>query len=382
MPTSGTASPARSPTFYAKAVETSPSAAKADAVVIGAGPVGLFQVFQLGLQGIAAHVVDALPHVGGQCAELYADKPIYDIPGVPVCTGRELVALLNRQIAPFAPQLHLSQRVETLQPAPDGGFLLATDTGTTLHAGTVFIAAGVGAFVPRTLKIDGIERFHGTQVFHHDAPADTAGRHVVVHGGEDTAVARAIACAEPGPQAAASVALLHRRDAFQAPPQALARLQALRTEGRIRVVVGQATGIEAAEAAQGTGSIPPRLSSLRVLAPDGTEHRLPTDVLLLCLGVSPRLGPIADWGLVLERKQLVVDTATFSAGVPGLYAVGDINTYPGKRKLILCGFHEATLAAFAAAEHLAGAPVALQYTTTSSRLHERLGVAPARPAEG
>ena len=350
-------------------------AIEADAVVIGAGPVGLFQVFQLGLQGIAAHVVDALPHVGGQCAELYADKPIYDIPGVPVCTGRELVALLNRQIAPFAPQLHLSQRVETLQPAPDGGFLLATDAGTTLHAGTVFIAAGVGAFVPRTLKIDGIERFHGTQVFHHDAPADTAGRHVVVHGGEDTAVARAIACAEPGPQAAASVTLLYRRDAFQAPPDALARLQALRAEGRIRVVVGQATGIAAEAAPENPDSASPQLSALRVLTPDGTEQRLPTDVLLLCLGVSPRLGPVADWGLALERKQVVVDTAAFSVGVPGLYAVGDINTYPGKRKLILCGFHEATLAAFAAAEHLAGAPVALQYTTTSSRLHERLGVA-------
>ncbi|ATG94231.1 NAD(P)/FAD-dependent oxidoreductase [Paracidovorax citrulli] len=348
---------------------------EADAVVIGAGPVGLFQVFQLGLQGIAAHVVDALPHVGGQCAELYADKPIYDIPGVPVCTGRELVALLNRQIAPFSPQLHLSQRVETLQPAPDGGFLLATDAGAALHARTVFIAAGVGAFVPRTLKIDGIERFHGTQVFHHEEPAPTRGRQVVVLGGEDTAVARAIACAEPGPEAAASVTLVHRRDAFQAAPQDLARLQALRDSGRIRVLAAQVTGIEAA--AQAGTPEPGRLTGVRLLASDGTEQGLPLDTLLLCLGVSPRLGPVADWGLALERKQVKVDTATFSAGVPGLYAVGDINTYPGKRKLILCGFHEATLAAFAAAEHLAGSPVALQYTTTSTRLKERLGVAGA-----
>ncbi len=338
---------------------------EADAVVIGAGPVGLFQVFQLGLQGIAAHVIDALPHAGGQCAELYADKPIYDIPGVPVCTGRELVALLTRQIAPFSPRLHLSQRVETLQPAPGGGFLLATDAGTTLHARTVFIAAGVGAFVPRTLKIDGIERFHGTQVFHHEEPAPTRGRQVVVLGGEDTAVARAIACAEAGPEAAAGVTLVHRRDAFQAPPQDLARLQALRDSSRIRVLAAQATGIETTD----------RLTAVRLLASDGSEHALPLDTLLLCLGVSPRLGPIADWGLALERKQVKVDTATFSAGVAGLYAVGDINTYPGKRKLILCGFHEATLAAFAAAEHLAGAPVALQYTTTSTRLKERLGVA-------
>ncbi|AVS88422.1 ferredoxin--NADP(+) reductase [Paracidovorax avenae] len=345
---------------------------EADAVVIGAGPVGLFQVFQLGLQGIAAHVIDALPHVGGQCAELYADKPIYDIPGVPVCTGRELVALLNRQIAPFSPQLHLSQRVETLQPAPDGGFLLATDAGTTLHARTVFIAAGVGAFVPRTLKIDGIERFYGTQVFHHEEPAPTRGRQVVVLGGEDTAVARAIACAEPGPEAAANVTLVHRRDAFQAPPQDLARLQALRDSGRIRVLAAQATGIETTEQPSQAADL---LTAVSLLASDGSEHALPLDTLLLCLGVSPRLGPIADWGLALERKQVKVDMATFSAGVAGLYAVGDINTYPGKRKLILCGFHEATLAAFAAAEHLAGAPVALQYTTTSTRLKERLGVA-------
>ncbi|CAM3666035.1 Ferredoxin--NADP reductase [Paracidovorax anthurii] len=380
MPTSGTASPARSPTWSADPAPLNPVPAPsstapiaADAVVIGAGPVGLFQVFQLGLQGIKAHVIDALPHVGGQCAELYADKPIYDIPGVPVCTGRELVALLSRQIAPFAPRLHLSQQVATLQPGPDGQFLLATTAGTTFLARTVVIAAGVGAFVPRTLKIEGIERFLGTQVFHHEEPADTAGRHVVVHGGEDTAVARAIASAEAGPQAAASVMLLHRRDAFQAAPEALARLRALRESGRIQVVAGQITGLETAAQPSLPGGL---LAALKVLDPQGTEQRLPLDTLLLCLGISPRLGPIADWGLAMERKQLAVDTATFSAGVPGLYAVGDINTYPGKRKLILCGFHEATLAAFAAAEHISGAPVALQYTTTSTRLHERLGVTP------
>ncbi|SFD65952.1 thioredoxin reductase (NADPH) [Paracidovorax konjaci] len=347
----------------------------ADAVVIGAGPVGLFQVFQLGLQGIRAHVIDALPHIGGQCAELYADKPLYDIPGVPVCTGRELVALLSRQIEPFAPNLHLSDQVETLQPGPDGSFLLSTRAGKAFHAQSVFIAGGVGAFVPRTLKVEGIDQFHGTQVHHHEEAAATAGRHVVVHGGEDTAVARAIACAQAaGSEAAASVTLLHRRDAFQAPPEALAQLRSLRDSGRIRVVAAQITGIEITEAAPPQGA---RLAALRILDASGTERHLPVDTLLLCLGVSPRLGPIADWGLALERKQVAVDTATFSAGVPGLYAVGDINTYPGKRKLILCGFHEATLAAFAAAEHLSGAPVALQYTTTSTRLHERLGLRPA-----
>ncbi|WCM90345.1 NAD(P)/FAD-dependent oxidoreductase [Acidovorax sp. NCPPB 3576] len=358
MKTAATPSPQR-------AVET-------DAAVIGAGPVGLFQVFQLGLQGIAAHVIDALPHVGGQCAELYGDKPIYDIPGIPVCTGRELVALLQRQIAPFQPTLHLGQRVATLVPQPDGRLLLQTTAGTALLARTVFIAAGVGAFVPRAVKAEGIERFEGTQLHYHEDAADTAGRHVVVHGGEDTAVARAIACAQLGPQAAASVTLLHRRDAFQASPEALAQLQALRDAGRIAVVAGQIVGIEVQQ---------DRLAALQLIDPDGQPRPLPLDVLIACLGISPRLGAIADWGLAMERKQLVVDTAAFRTAIPGIHAVGDINTYPGKRKLILCGFHEATLAAFGAAEYLAGAPVALQYTTTSARLHERLGVAvPAAPA--
>lgn len=337
-----------------------------DAAVIGAGPVGLFQVFQLGLQGIAAHVIDALPHVGGQCAELYGDKPIYDIPGIPVCTGRELVALLQRQITPFHPTLHLGQRVATLAPQPDGRLLLQTTAGTALLARTVFIAAGVGAFVPRAVKVEGIERFEGTQLHYHEDAADTAGRHVVVHGGEDTAVARAIACAQPGPHAAASVTLLHRRDAFQAPPEALAQLQALRDAGRIAVMAGQIVGIEVQH---------DRLAALQLIDPDGQPRPLPLDVLIACLGISPRLGAIADWGLAMERKQLVVDTAAFRTAIPGIHAVGDINTYPGKRKLILCGFHEATLAAFGAAEYLSGAPVALQYTTTSARLHERLGVA-------
>lgn len=348
----------------------------ANAVVIGAGPVGLFQVFQLGLQGIQAHLIDALPYTGGQCAELYADKPIYDIPGVPVCTGRELVELLERQIAPFAPERHLNQIVSSLAVQADGRVLLHTTAGTRLLARTVFIAAGVGAFVPRTVKAEGIDAFTGTQVLYHpDAAtlaARTAGRHVVVHGGDEPAVRAAIALVDgqkgqttDGP---ASVTLLHRRDAFQAPPQALEQLAALRSAGRICVVAGQITGID-------TEADASSLQALRLTSAEGVEERLPLDLLLAYLGISPRLGPIADWSLAIERKQLVVDTANFRTSVPAIYAVGDINTYPGKRKLILCGFHEATLAAFSAAEFLSGDKVALQYTTTSTRLHERLGVA-------
>ena len=338
-----------------------------DVVVIGAGPVGLFQVFQLGLQGISAHLIDALPHAGGQCVELYGDKPIYDIPGIPVCTGRELAGLLLQQIAPFKTQWHLNTLVSALTVQADGRLRVETSQGTPLLARAVFIAAGVGAFVPRTLKVDGMARFVGTQVHYQNLPAtaDVTGQHVVVHGGDEPAVARAVALAEQGQ--AARVSLLHRRDVFHAPDALLQRLQQLRDAGRIHVEAAQITGIDT------TGD---RLTALRVVGPDGNTRTLPLDVLLAVLGLSPRLGPIADWGIALDRKQLVVDTEAFRTSLPGIYAVGDINTYPGKRKLILCGFHEATLAAFAAAEALKGDKVALQYTTTSPRLHQLLGVLP------
>lgn len=339
-----------------------------DAVVIGAGPVGLFQVFQLGLQGITAHLIDALPHAGGQCVELYGDKPIYDIPGIPVCSGRELAQLLLQQIAPFEPHWHLNTLVSSLAPQPDGRLLLQTSAGAQLLARSVFIAAGVGAFVPRTLKIEGIERFAGTQLHYQNLPSgvDIRGKNIVFHGGDEPAVARAVDLAEQGQ--AARISLLHRRDVFQAPDALLQRLQQLRDAGRIAVEAAQITGIDV------SGD---HLTALQVVDAEGATRALPLDLLVAVLGISPRLGPIADWGIAMDRKQLVVDTEAFRTSAPGIYAVGDINTYPGKRKLILCGFHEATLAAFGAAEALKGDKVALQYTTTSPRLHQLLGVAPA-----
>jgi len=335
-----------------------------DAVVIGAGPAGLFQAFQLGLQGLGVHIVDALPHAGGQCAQLYGDKPIYDVPGIPVCTGHELVALLLAQLAPIKPVWHLGNQVQALETLADGRFLLTTSAGTQLRARCVFIAAGVGAFVPRTLKIEGIEAHLGRQLYYHPAHAEVAaGQRIVVHGGDEDAVAAAVDGAEAYP--AAQVTLLHRRDVFQAAPDLLARLQALRDAGRITVVAAQISGIEEQEG---------RLCALQLTDPQGDARRLPLDQLWVYLGISPRLGPVADWGLAIERKQLLVDAATFATSQPGIYAVGDINSYPGKRRLILCAFHEATMAAFAAAEWLSGQKVLLQYTTTSARLHAILGV--------
>jgi thioredoxin reductase (NADPH) len=335
-------------------------------LVIGAGPVGLFQVFQLGLQGIHCHVVDALPHVGGQCAELYADKPIYDIPGIPFCTGQELVERLQQQVAPFKPSLHLGQQVESVIRMPDQCLQVQTSSNTLFRTRTLFIAAGVGAFVPRRMVLEGLADYEGTQVFaEHPTPEHWAGQHLVVAGDGDSALQTCLD-ASAGPQAAASVTLLHRRDQFSASPDLIQRMRQACQEGRMRFVAGQPTGLRAEGG---------RLKALELLNPQGESEWLTLDVLQTCLGLSPKLGPVAQWGLAMERKQLVVNTENFGTSEPGIFAVGDINTYPGKKKLILCGFHEATLAAFGAVALLRPADkTLLQYTTTSTVLHQRLGL--------
>ncbi|MEY3215992.1 MAG: hypothetical protein RLZZ280_369 [Pseudomonadota bacterium] len=337
-----------------------------EALVIGAGPVGLFQVFQLGLQGIHCHVVDALPHVGGQCAELYADKPIYDIPGIPYCTGQELVERLQQQVAPFKPSLHLGQHVVSVIRMPDQSLQVQTSSNTLFQTRTLFIAAGVGAFVPRRMVLEGLADYEGTQVFaEHPTPEHWAGQHLVVAGDGDSALQTCLD-ASAGPQAAASVTLLHRRDQFSASPDLIQRMRQACQEGRMRFVAGQPTGLRAEGG---------RLKALELLNPQGESEWLTLDVLQTCLGLSPKLGPVAQWGLAMERKQLVVNTENFGTSEPGIFAVGDINTYPGKKKLILCGFHEATLAAFGAVALLRPTDkTLLQYTTTSTLLHQRLGL--------
>lgn len=340
-----------------------------DALIVGAGPVGLFQVFELGLLEIGAHVVDSLPQPGGQCIELYPDKPIYDIPGIPATSGRELVGRLLEQIKPFNAPLHLDQEVSALQRLPDGRFAVETRRGLQFIARTVFIAGGVGAFQPKPLRVEGLAAFEGTQLHYRvDDAARFAGRHLVVVGGGDAALHWANHFADADSvHAAASVTLLHRRDAFQAPAASVQRMRALCAAHRMQFTAGQVSGIELA--ADG------RLSALKVLGSDGVTRVMPLDDLLVFQGLSPRLGPIADWGLAIERKQVVVDTERFETSEPGIFAVGDVNTYPGKKKLILCGFHEATLAAFGAVRHVfPDKAVHLQYTTTSPRLHELLGV--------
>jgi len=337
-----------------------------DAVIIGAGPVGLFQVFELGLLEIKAHVIDSLPEVGGQCIELYPDKPIYDIPAIPVCTGRELVKNLLKQIEPFAPQFHLNQEVSTLKTQADGRFLIRTSQDQYFLSKSIFVAAGVGAFQPRTLNLDGIETFVDKQVFYRVRnPEQFAGKRMVICGGGDSALDWTLHFADQ----AASVTLIHRRDEFKAAPQSVAKMRALCANGKMQLIIGQITGLESSNG---------KLTEIAVTNIDGEVQHLALDALLLFYGLSPKLGPIADWGLDIDRKQIAVDTACFQTSTPGIYAVGDINIYPGKKKLILSGFHEAALAAFAAAAYLAPEKqIQLQYTTTSPKLHKALGVSPS-----
>ena len=339
-----------------------------DALIIGAGPVGLFQVFELGLLEIKAHVIDSLASPGGQPIELYPDKPIYDIPAIPVCTGQELTDALLRQIEPFGATFHLGQTVTTLREQADGRFFVETSAGTRFITRTVFIAAGVGAFEPRSIKLDGLAGFEGRQLFHRVRnPADFAGKNLVIAGGGDSALDWALNFAAEGLHQAASVILLHRRDGFRAAPASVARMHALCEQQQMQFMVGQVTGYDERDG---------QLTAAKVTGGDGVTRVVPLDALLVFFGLSPKLGPIAEWNLQLERKQLVVDTEQFSTSVRGIFAVGDINTYPGKKKLILSGFHECALAAFAAAAIVFPdkGRIHLQYTTTSPKLHKVLGV--------
>jgi thioredoxin reductase (NADPH) len=350
---------------HAGAIET-------DAVIVGAGPVGLFQVFELGLLEIKAHIIDSLAYPGGQCIELYPDKPIYDIPALPVVTGKELTDNLLKQIEPFGATFHLGQEVTTVEKQEDGRFFVATSKGTQFLAKTIFIAGGVGSFQPRTLKVEGIDKHEGSQVHYRvKNPSQFAGKNLLIVGGGDSALDWALnfcaANADGNPHKAESVILLHRRDGFRAAPASVAKMRELCEAYEMQFIVGQVSDLDETEDGQ--------LKGVKVTGGDGVTRVVPCDEVLVFFGLSPKLGPIAEWGLNLERKQIQVDTEKFQTNVPGIFAVGDVNTYPGKKKLILSGFHEAALAAFGAMPVInPDKRVHLQYTTTSPKLHKVLGV--------
>ena len=356
-----------------------PGAIETDAVIVGAGPVGLFLAFQLGLQEIHAHIIDALPYAGGQCVELYADKPIYDIPSVPVCTGRSLIENLLQQLQPIPVQFHLGQLVSAVVKQADGRLLVETSKGTQFLTRTLFIAAGVGAFQPKLPAVEGmaqyLEQYLGQQIHTAFDATDTwAGQQVLILGDTDAALRAAITLAQ-SPARPQSITLMHRREVFAAEPETISTFQALVHSGALHFLAGQPSGFMDSQ-----GNLQRHLTGMRYINSDGEEAGVSVDALLILQGLSPKLGPIAHWGLDMDRRQLTVNTETFATSVSPIFAVGDIVTYPGKKKLILCGFHECVLAAFAAAALVfPGKKMLLEYTTTSSRLHKLLGVNSPRP---
>lgn len=338
-------------------------AIKTDAVIIGAGPVGLFAVFELGLLDIKAELIDILDKPGGQCAELYPEKPIYDIPGYPVITGHELTDRLMEQIKPFDPIFHLQQRVDELQPGGEDGFTLKTDIGTQFEAKVVIVAAGGGSFTPKRPPLGGIEGFEGKSVFYSVRRIeDFKDRNILIAGGGDSALDWALAL-QP---VAKRVTIVHRREEFRAAPDSVNKMRGLADKGELDFIIGQVMELYGDKG---------RLEGAGIRGKDGEISRLDCDTLLPFFGLTMKLGPVADWGLNLEENLIPVDTEKFETSQKRIFAIGDINTYPGKLKLILSGFHEAALMARQAHRYVyPDAKYVFQYTTSSSSLQKKLGV--------
>lgn len=335
-----------------------------DVVIVGAGPSGLFQVFELGLLGIKAHVVDSLSHVGGQCAELYPDKPIYDIPAIPVCSAQELVDRLMEQIKPFDAQFHLGQQVSELSRQDDGRFHLTTSKDQVFLTKTVIIAGGLGAFQPRPLRVKGAQDFNDKDIqYKVKDPERYRDKTVAILGGGDSALDWTLELQK----IAKRIILIHRRNEFRAAQASVDKMQELREKNELDFIPAQIKQVN-----QENGNF----VGFTVKPLDSEDLRtIECDEALVFYGLSPNLGPIAEWGLNQDRNQIEVDTEKFQTSVEGIFAIGDINTYPGKKKLILSGFHEAALAAFAVDKYLnPDKRQFLQYTTTSPIMHERLGV--------
>jgi len=342
-----------------------PELVKTDVVIIGAGPIGLFQVFELGLHGLRCHIIDALPEPGGQCIELYPDKPIFDIPAIKECTGEELVQRLMDQNAPFKPVYHLDQTVETLQKRGEHDFFVATSKGQEFECRAVIVAAGAGSFTPVRLRVPEIEQYEGGQLLYRVRdPQRFAGKRVIILGGGDSALDWALSLVD----LASELTVVNRTERFRAVDVTVEKVQALANEGRLELLLGAAKSFE-----DDNGTLKSLTFEMR------DEHKsmrtIELDNLVVLFGLSPKLGPVADWGLELERNAISIQTDTFETSVPGIYAIGDINTYVGKKKLILSGFHEAALAGYAIVQAFnPDKKVSVQYTSATPELQERLGV--------
>jgi thioredoxin reductase (NADPH) len=335
-----------------------------DVIIVGAGPIGLFAVFELGLLDLKAHLVDILDRPGGQCTELYPEKPIYDIPGLPIVTGQELSDRLMEQIKPFGAQFHLGQMASALTKLPDGRWKLSTDADIEIVAPVVVIAAGGGSFVPKRPPIAGIEAYEGKGVHYAVRKMDVfRDKNILIAGGGDSALDWTINLAP----IAKSLTLVHHRDGFRAAQHSVNQMRELVEQGKIKFEVASVKGLHGAD---GT------LEAVTLAGTDKQERRYECDAFLPFFGLTIKLGPIADFGLNLHENLIPVDTAKFESSTPGVFAIGDINAYAGKLKLILCGFHEAALMA-QAAFHICrpNEKLRFQYTTSSSNLQKKLGVA-------
>lgn len=335
-----------------------------DVVIVGAGPSGLFAVFELGLLDMTCHLVDILDRPGGQCAELYPEKPIYDIPGLPVVSGQELTERLMEQAAPFNPQYHYNEMVEELEKLDNGNWRLKTDGGLVFEAKVIVIAAGGGSFQPKKPPIPGIEAYEGKSVFYAvKRMEDFRNKKVLISGGGDSALDWTINL-QPVVQ---SMQLIHRRDGFRAAPDSVNKMHALVEERKMQFHLGQITQLHGDNG---------QLTGATAKGNDGTIYEIECDTLLPFFGLTMKLGPVANWGINLHENLIPVDTEKFQTDVPGIFAIGDINSYPGKLKLILSGFHEAALMAQAAFRHAyPDAKLTFQYTTSSTSLKKKLGVA-------
>lgn len=337
---------------------------KTDVVIIGAGPCGLFQVFELGLLGLKCEVIDSIRNPGGQCAELYPDKPIYDIPAIQICTGQELTDALLQQIEPFEYGMTLNDEVVIVERQSANNFFLETSSGKKFQSKAIVIAGGVGSFQPRQLRVNNVEQFLNTSLHYRVKDSSVfRDKRLVVLGGGDSALDWVLDLVK----ITREMTLIHRRDEFRAVPASVSKMRQLHAKGKINL-------IESAKVSElvGKGG---QLNFIKVVTKDGLESKIEIDNMLIFFGLAPKLGPIADWGLDINRKTINVDTEKFQTSETGIFAVGDINFYPGKKKLILSGFHEAALAAFAIKQQLEpNKKVHLQYTTTSSLMHKRLGV--------
>ncbi len=335
---------------------------KTDAVIVGAGPVGLFAVFELGLVDIKAHLIDILDRPGGQCTELYPEKPIYDVPALAVVTGQELTDKLMEQIKPFGAEFHFNQRVDTLERL-DGGFRLTTDLGKRFECKIVIIAAGGGSFTPKRPPLPGIEAYEDKSVFYSVRKMENfRGRDVLIVGGGDSALDWTLNL-QP---VAKSLTLVHRRAEFRAAPASVQKMLALVESGDVNFKLGQVTELHGENG---------QLRSVTVKGADGETFEQKTEIMMPFFGLTMKLGPVADWGIQLNENLIPVDTAKFETSEPRIFAIGDINTYPGKLKLILSGFHEAALMAQAAHKYVyPDKKLIFQYTTSSSSLQKKLGV--------